>query len=180
MSTPNLHPKQTAALIRKLLKAQFPSTKFSVVTERGSMVSSVRIAWTDGPTTRRVDALVACFEAGHFDGMTDSYEYDSSRHLIVDGERFRPGTRYIFTSRTISATLAQRCIAQIVHYWGGIDVAPAAVEGTLGYKLEPELGWTNIRPDLYLQWNTAIHRAAADRSEYRRETTEETSEESVA
>jgi hypothetical protein len=153
-TTPYLNPKETAKVIRGVLRKAFPATKFSVTTARGSMVSSVDIRWTDGPTVARVDALVAGFHA----------------FVNVDGVAYRPGTRYVHTSRTISAQLANRCIAQAVAYWGGIENPPVAVEGPCGYNLEPRsASWENIRGDVNLDWSQAIHRAAADRTEFTRE-----------
>ncbi|MGH9887100.1 MAG: LPD29 domain-containing protein, partial [bacterium] len=161
MSTPSLSPKETAVVIRRVLRTAFPATKFSVRTERGSMVSSVRVSWTDGPTVARVDAVVGCFEAGHFDGMTDSYEYDRDRHLIVDGTHYRPGCRYVSTSRTISPALANRCIRQVAEYWRGIDeplpVAVASRFGGDGFEIADGRGRNAVRADLRDDWYTMVH-----------------------
>jgi hypothetical protein len=171
MSLPHLSPKETATVIRKMLKAQFPATKFQVTTGRGAGVSSVSIRWTDGPTVRRVDALVGGFEPGHFDGMTDSYEFDRSRFLLVDGVAYVPGTRYVNTSRTVSAALANRCIAQLVEFWGGIDNAPVAEpeKYSAGYRIVDGRGHERVRADLSEDWYTLIHRAAGDRTRFLRE-----------
>lgn len=168
---PTLYPKETAAAIRKLLKAQYPSTKFSVKTERGSMVSSVRISWTDGPTKHAVGSLVGSFEAGKFDGMTDSYDYDHDHVLMIDGAQYTPGCRYVFCEREISDTLANRCIAQIVEYWGGIDNPPRALPGPCGFNVSDNRGREPIRKDMdhTHDWYTMIHRAAEDRTRYTRE-----------
>lgn len=168
---PSLGPKETAAVIRGILKKTFPACKFSVVTERGSMVSSVRISWTDGPTAARVDSIVKTFEAGHFDGMTDSYDYDPSRYLLIDGTQYRPGCQYVFTSRQISDTLANRCIAQLVAYWGGVDEIPTATPGYFGHTLPEGFSWKPVRPDLdhaHYSWQSAIRQAAEDRTRFAR------------
>ncbi len=114
---PSLMPKETAAAIRKILRAAFPATRFSITTARGSMVSSVDIRWTDGPTTQRVDELVGGFEAGHFDGMTDSYEYDRSAYLLIEGKAYRPGTRYVHTHRDHSPRAVARALRAVLAYW---------------------------------------------------------------
>lgn len=169
---PTLAPKATAAAIRKLLKAHFPATTFSVVTERGSLVSSVRIAWTDGPTERRVEELVEGFEAGHFDGMTDSYTYDRDAVLTIDGAVYRPGCRYVSTARTVSPALANRCIAQLVRYWGGISNPPVAVPSRFGtgYEIADHRGHERLRDDLrHLDdWYANIYQAACDRTRFAR------------
>lgn len=118
MSLPSLDPKQTAAVIRALLRETFPKVKFSVITNRGSMVSSVRISWVDGPTARYVDALVEKFRAGSFNGMTDSYDYDRGAVIELPGGTYRPGTRYVTTARKTTITLAKRGAAQIAKFYG--------------------------------------------------------------
>lgn len=171
-----LNPKDTAALIRKVLRNAFPATKFSVTTARGSMVSSVDVRWTDGPTVKLVDKFLAPFESGSFDGMTDGYDYKTGadRFIIVDGQTYETGCRYVHTSRTISPALANRCIAQVAEYWGGVEVVPVAVPAKYGngYDLEPAIGNSPIRADLggwhNNDWFTMIHRAAGDRSTFTR------------
>lgn len=111
----HLTDTETAAVIRRCLKTEFPSTKFSVRCQRGG--SSVTVRWTDGPTEGRVDAFLGAFAIGHFDGMTDSYHYDRTAVAVVDGEAVRFGARYLFTERaasdahwaTVAAIVAVRC-----------------------------------------------------------------------
>lgn len=62
--------KLAATNIRIELKKEFPATKFKVT----STHNSVRVSWTDGPAYDVVRKLVGKYAAGHFDGMTDSYE----------------------------------------------------------------------------------------------------------
>lgn len=111
-----LGAKETAAVIRRILRKAFPAAGVSVTTARGSMVSSVDIRWTDGPTEKRVAAMVAGFEAGRFDGMTDSYDYDRTRYIEVEGKRYRPGCKYVFTHREISPRLTLRALEAVVAY----------------------------------------------------------------
>lgn len=175
MPATSLTPKATAALLRKVLKAAFPATKFGIRTERGSMVSSVRISWTDGPTTAEVDVFAGPFEMGRFDGMTDSYDYaaKADRQLLVDGVHYESGCKYVFTERAISPELANRCIKQIAEFWGGVEVVPVAVEGWRGYKFEDgSIGQRPVRADLDSyrnDWYTSIHRAASDPTAFARE-----------
>jgi len=167
-----LTPKSTAALLRTVLKRAFPATKFSIVTERGSMVSSVRISWTDGPTNDEVKAFTGCFEMGRFDGMTDSYDYNKSadRQLIVDGQLYESGVRYVFEIRHISAELANACIKQVAEYWGGVDVLPVAIAGYDGYAFPSDFdGHNAIRADLdrvHDSWYNSIRRCAEEPSRF--------------
>jgi hypothetical protein len=86
---------RTAQEIRKILKKEFPTIKFKVTSESYSMGSSVRIEWTDGVTSEKVDELVKKFQYGHFDGMQDLYEYSNSRDDI-------PQVKYVQTERHMS------------------------------------------------------------------------------
>ena len=86
---------QTARKIRKALKAAHPGTKFSVRTSKYSMGSSVRVSWTDGPTSEEVRPLLQSFQSASFDAMTDSqtvhgYEFDGMR---VSGAKYIYGQR---------------------------------------------------------------------------------------
>jgi hypothetical protein len=116
-TTQYLNAKGTAALLRRVLRATFPATKFSVTTSRGAGCSSVSIRWTDGPSVTRVNELARQFEAGSFDGMTDMYDYDSSRYIEVDGVLYRPNCRYVFTSRECSPRLFLRALQSVAGYW---------------------------------------------------------------
>jgi len=69
--TEYLSAAETAKVVRKLLKTAFPGIKFSVRSETYSMGSSVRVSWTDGPTTGQVDHVVGFLAGSEFDGMID-------------------------------------------------------------------------------------------------------------
>ncbi len=86
---------QAASLIRKDLKAAFQAIKFSVSSSSYSMGDSVRISWTNGPSSEQVNSLVCKYKCGRFDGMTDSYDMSNRRNDI-------PQTMFIHTDRRIS------------------------------------------------------------------------------
>lgn len=154
--------KQSAVAIRKDLRNVFPATIFSVTIGRGSGVDSVRVRWTDGPTVKLVESHLGKYERGHFDGMTDSYDYSNRRDDV-------PQTRYLFTSRDISPTLANRCIRQIAAFWGGVDSVPEAVPGYFGHMLEPAVEDKLVRADLNRtrdNWGCSIRRAAENATEF--------------
>lgn len=89
--------KLVAANLRVELKASFPGVKFSIRSD----YNSVRIHWTDGPTTEQVKDFTGKYEGGYFDGMTDSYEHRKSPFTSVFGS-----AQYIFEERSYSlATL---------------------------------------------------------------------------
>lgn len=78
---------ETAKLIRQALKQAFPeygSRFFGVRSKTYSGGASIRVNWTDGPTTEAVDAVVARFAGGGFDGMIDM-AYNREAWLAPDG-----------------------------------------------------------------------------------------------
>jgi len=77
--------------IKKELIENFPGIKFSVT----SSGSSVRVHWTDGPTRDQVEEFTSKYQMGHFDGMTEMYEYSNRRDDI-------PQTNYVMESRDMS------------------------------------------------------------------------------
>lgn len=84
MTSRYISTKETAQIIRKRLKTQFPNTKFSVRYQSYSMGSHVNVSWTDGPTQSDITESVGCFYGSGFDGMCDS-SYTVSHWLQPDG-----------------------------------------------------------------------------------------------
>lgn len=108
--------RATANLKTELQRA-FPGVKFSVTQSRGS--SYIDCRWELGPTVDQVNAIAAKYEEGHFDGMTDSYEYN---HDNVFPDVFGGG-RGVSTSRNWPHELNERiardlCVLQRVEYTG--------------------------------------------------------------
>lgn len=83
---------ECAKAIRQLLKTKFPFVKFSIRSRSFAGGDSVDVSWTDGPTTRTIDSLIGKFQYGHFNGMTDCYEYSNRESGI-------PQSKYVQTSR---------------------------------------------------------------------------------
>jgi hypothetical protein len=86
--------------IKNELKKAFPSVKFSV---RMQDYSTFYISWTNGPACKEVDSVVAKFEMGDFNGMTDCYEYTNKAGFA----------KYIFTTRQVSEELESKITEQI-------------------------------------------------------------------
>lgn len=76
----DLNTKDIAALIRKALKLKFKGVKFSVTSDH----SAIRVTWTDGPASDRVNEVAGMFETRGFDGMIDM-AYGMSFYLLEDG-----------------------------------------------------------------------------------------------
>lgn len=94
--------------IRRELKAAFPGIKFSVTSESYSMGDSIRVRWTDGPTGEAVESIVNKYQAGNFDGMTDSYTYSSSEFNKNHGE-----AKYVFANRDVSPAVINRILEKL-------------------------------------------------------------------
>ena len=84
-----------ASAIREELKKVFPNVKFSVKSSNFAGGDSVNINWENGPIVKDVEKITNKYQSGHFDGMTDMYEYSNSREDL-------PQSKYVQTRREIS------------------------------------------------------------------------------
>jgi len=100
--------------VRFELKAAFPGVKFSVKTQRYTGGDSLNVAWTDGPTTKQVDAIIQKYQGGSFNGMEDYYEYGNNVFNDIFGD-----AKYVFANRSYSNALVAECIAKAVAEFGG-------------------------------------------------------------
>lgn len=69
-----------AKIIKAELKHKFPKIKFSVSSENFAGGDAVRVRFekfTGCPTVRDIEAITNKYQSGHFDGMTDCYEYSN-------------------------------------------------------------------------------------------------------
>jgi len=137
---------ETAKLVRKALKAEFPKCKFYVRSSTYSGGASIDIHWIDGPTTKQVDSTVNPYKGAGFDGMVDlKFYYDT--WLMPDGsakiakcngsgctfeswetekphpdaKRVSMGADFIHTNRHHSRELVER-VGQMVHEEYGWDI----------------------------------------------------------
>ena len=78
--------KETAAAIRKALRAQFPGVQFSVRMSRGTAYGWLDVSYQDGPVSRDVDEITRAFQDQKFDGMDDSYHSVAPSTVLQDGE----------------------------------------------------------------------------------------------
>lgn len=102
--------------IRRELKQAFPGIKFSVTTSKYSMGDSIRVRWTDGPTEKRVTDIIDRYQEGHFDGMTDYYEYHDSVFCTTFG-----GTKFVFAERQFSDDFVAGVILEVSAKRGSIN-----------------------------------------------------------
>lgn len=62
---------ETAKLVRAVLRDAFPGVKFSVRSSSYAGGASIRVRWTDGPTSDDVRRVTEVYEGADFDGMVD-------------------------------------------------------------------------------------------------------------
>ena len=100
-----------AKLVRQDLKALYPTIKFSV---RKDGYDSVRIGYTiqniTDPQPREIDEKLGKYEAGCFNGMTDSYDYDPAKRDL-------PTCRYIFVNAD-SEAITEAYKPTFMEYYG--------------------------------------------------------------
>ena len=85
---------KAAKAIRSELKQKFPGISFRVLSKNYSGGNNISIRWEDGPMESDVNEVAGKYSMGHFDEMTDSYEYSNYR----DG----PQVKFVFTNRDMS------------------------------------------------------------------------------
>lgn len=146
--------KETAALVRRALKAAFPAVKFAVRMGRGTASSWLAVSWTDGPTDARVRAAVARFEGRTFNGMTDGYDRNPDDVDAETGERRRYYVDGITTSRTVSPALWAKAAQLVAAYYG----VPAPASEAEAMRTPSPAGEPDLGVDIY--------RALSDRSRY--------------
>ncbi len=110
----------TAKLVREVLKAEFPGTKFSVRSKNYAGGASIDIGYTDGPPSREVEAACNHLRASDFNAMEDLKEYRGGT-LFADGDEFEQvhyGADYISARREFSADVEDAAKARIVELAG--------------------------------------------------------------
>lgn len=101
-------PKYVAKDIRKILKREFPDTKFSVKTERYAGGSSIHVRWVDGVSRYEVDKFIGHMHGSDFDGMED---------LMYSNDR-PYGNDFLFLMRDVSDENYLWCINCVLDDFG--------------------------------------------------------------
>lgn len=97
---------QTAKLIRKELKENFPSIKFSVTSETYSMGDSVNISYTDGVKYESVDSIVSKYQYGSFNAMEDIYENTNTKDM--------PQVKFVQIRRMLSQEAKAKRVKELI------------------------------------------------------------------
>ena len=103
---------ETAKIIRKTLKREFATAKFSVRKTRGG---SIRISWVDGPTKSQVSTHVGHMYSCEFDGMQDLKTYHDTQ---LNGETVHFGNDFLFFDRNYSEGFLHQVIDQLADEYG--------------------------------------------------------------
>ena len=89
--------KLTAAkAIKRELKTEFPTTKFSVRYKSFAGGNSVDITYTEGPTAELVNAIVSKYEYSCFNPMEDLWEH--KKNMVPN----LPTAKYVNVYRSIN------------------------------------------------------------------------------
>jgi hypothetical protein len=143
---------QVAKLIRQQLKTNGIPAR--VTSENYSMGNSVRVALLNDPLPATVDAVkreTAKYQAGHFDGMQDLYEYSNRRDDI-------PQTKFLFVEAEYTAEIRQDVWDWLRERFAGFEGAPASYRNAGSYALPGGIG--------YIYGYEAIHQALHDVTPY--------------
>lgn len=100
---------KTAKLIRAELKAAFPATKFSVTSTSYSGGDSARVSWCNGPQADAVNEIIEKYKQGHFDSMTDCYEYSNKKNHVQ--------VKFVFANRDISTDITEKAFTYSKRYF---------------------------------------------------------------
>lgn len=113
---------ETAKIIRKVLKENFPGIKFSVRSSTYAGGSSIRIEWLDGPTATAVESVTKQFQGSSFDSMYDIKNYHNTEW---NGEEVHFCADYVNTQRNLSRQFVETVVAQFCKRWG---LAPSEID----------------------------------------------------
>jgi len=111
--TKSIHA-EVAQTIRKELKEKFPDIKFSVRSECFAGWDSVDIYYTNGVPEDEIRKLVNKYESGHFDGMTDCYNYYLNRDY--------PTVKFVMVNRKITDDIREKTKIDIAKRYGIKDI----------------------------------------------------------
>jgi hypothetical protein len=113
----------TAKLVREVLKAKFPGTKFSVRSQNYAGGASIHIGYVDGPPSREVEAACDHLRRSDFNAMIDLQESRGGT-LLVDEigefEQIHYGADFISAQREFSDEVEAGAKARIAEL-AGVD-----------------------------------------------------------
>jgi len=155
---PHLIPGRDRVTAAKNIRAElartFPGVKFSVKGRSFSGGDDINVSWTDGPTSKQVDAIIDKYSAGIFDGSDDSYTYSHSAWIEAFGD-----AKYIMANRHYSDALVVKAIEEIKAKYGDAE-APTVEQYNQGQANGSPLG--NAEGSNHWNWQSLINRTAQE------------------
>lgn len=106
---------ETAKIIRKELKSNFPGIKFSVRSSSYAGGASISIEWLDGPAQRAVESVTSVFRGSSFDSSIDLKSYVNSEW---EGEEVHFGSDYVHCRRNHSRKFVEAIARQFCKRFG--------------------------------------------------------------
>lgn len=166
-----LRVAETAKLVRAALKPAFPGIKFSVTSSSYSGGASIRVGWTDGPTTRAVDRIVGPFAGAGFDGMIDLKTGKTTWYCPTHHARTAENYGHSYASQ--NGPVDSRCCAkaELVHMGADYvhtsraysDAARVILEGMAARSVGRDTYNADERDPWNQDWMTAhFHRAGVE------------------
>jgi len=109
---------QAASLIRKEIKTLFPSVKFTCKSQNYAGGNSITVSITDQPKeiSETISNALNKYSFGHFDGMTDCYEYSNVKDI--------PQVKFLFVNNNMSEEKKEEIYQNIKKTWHGGDELP--------------------------------------------------------
>lgn len=97
--------RETAAMIREVVRERFPETRFRLRWRRSAAGTWVGLDWTDGPTEAAVERLIGRFEGRTIDGES------------IERLEIAPGGRIVRTRYAVDLlTVTRLYSAEALHY----------------------------------------------------------------
>lgn len=136
---------KAAKMVREELKKTFPGIKFQVKSSNFAGGNAVDVFWKDGPKQSEVDKIIKKYQYGHFDGMTDSYEYSNTRSDI-------PQARFVHSSRHMSDEMSKKIDAGFKEKYG-IDLNDETACYKMFFESSGLIRWREFQTGRYLENN---------------------------
>jgi hypothetical protein len=132
---------RAAAAIRKELKAN--GIQARVTSKTYSMGSSIRVSLINQlpGTIAKIEEFCSQFQYGHFNGMTDGYEYSNSREDI-------PQAKHVFISNDLSDGLLQEAWEWATARFSCLDGAPQSYADAWNFHTDNGNGQSFLRRQL--------------------------------
>lgn len=141
--------KSEVAIVASIIRAELKKNgiKCSVTSSRFSMGNAVRVHIYDQPpaAVKKIEEFCSQYESGHFDGMTDCYNYDHTKT--------GPTAKYIQVQNDISDDLRSRAREFVAARFGLLNEFDMrdTMHGVL-YRLDciSEDFWRQLKPRVRL------------------------------